>query len=180
LWGWESSATAATCSRLPLAAVAAATAVTAAAAATATTEAAHASQLDVGEQHRRLSERFANLVGIHHRGHRGRRRRDRGNWRRLSGGHGGGLLRGLGRLVGGREIHQVFDALAELGRHELHALTELARQRLRFALRRLAERRGVVPVAEQRHGAKRHHRQQEERDDEAKAKAHEKVAITGA
>ena len=71
-------------------------------------------------------------------------------------------------------------ALGQLRGHHLHALGQFAGQQLRFLLRCAAHRASVASVRVERHRAKRHDRQQEERDDEANAKAHENVATTGA
>ena len=68
--------------------------------------------------------------------------------------------------------HQVLDAVAELSGHKLHALRQIAGERLRLVAGRLAQRTCVARVRVERDRSERHHRQQEEGDDEAEAKAH--------
>ena len=57
------------------------------------------------------------------------------------------------------------------------ALRQLAREHLRFVLRRDLERTPVARVRVERHGGERHHREQEESDDEAKPETHARVTV---
>ncbi len=77
------------------------------------------------------------------------------------------------------DVHQVLDALAELRRHELHALAELAGQQVGLALGRLAKRAYVGGVRVDGDGGQRDDRQREEGENESRAKAHENSATTG-
>ena len=93
---------------------------------------------------------------------------------RLGLGQRGGSGAGCGVRFGARfgDVHQPHDPLAQLRRHDLHPLAELAREQLGLAPGRFPHRPGVARVRDQRHGRQRHDRQAEERDDEAKAKTH--------
>ena len=66
-------------------------------------------------------------------------------------------------------VHPMLDTLAELRGAELHPLAELAGQHVGLTLGRIAQRPHVVRVREHRDGGQRHHRQQEERDDQSKS-----------
>ena len=87
-------------------------------------------------------------------------------------------VRGRPRRVRRRDVrlalhvHQVLDALADLGRHQLHALRQIAGERLRLVPGRFAHRRGIARVRVERHRGQRNDRQEEERDDQTKAQTH--------
>jgi hypothetical protein len=71
-----------------------------------------------------------------------------------------------------RHVHEVFDALADLRRHHLHALGQFAREQLGFVLRRDMQRLEVADVRVERHGRQGDDREEKKRDDEANAQAH--------
>ena len=130
--------------------------------------------LDVVEEHRDLAERSGDRVL--------RRRRCRS---RASGGRRAEVRGRRGRrwaaalLASGSSrrpplalhVHQVLDALADLGRDQLHPLRQITGERLGFVAGGFPHGRGVADVGVERHGAERDDGQEEERDDEAEAKA---------
>ena len=133
---------------------------------------AEAAQFDVLEQHRHLAERLGDLRLLCG-GHEGRGRLDRA-------GRGQHCRPGIcrrGRLrarLG--HVHQALDSLAQLGGHDLHALTELAGEQLRLATCRLPHRPRVTRVGEEGHGSQRHDREEEKCDDQAQTQTHSEQA----
>ena len=73
-------------------------------------------------------------------------------------------------------IHQVLDAFADLGRHELHPLCQVSGERLGLVSGRFSQGRGVARVRVEGHGAQRNDRENEEGDDEAEAQVHDEQA----
>jgi hypothetical protein len=83
--------------------------------------------------------------------------------------HGGRLGR---RAVRSRFDQHPIHAAADVSRDSLHAAADIAGTLRGLALRRLLERRHPRSIRDERDGAQRHDRQQQERDDQARAKRH--------
>ena len=75
-------------------------------------------------------------------------------------------------VVPARHVHQAFDAVADLRRHHLHALRQLAGEHLGLVLRRHLQRAQVARVRVERHGGQGDDREEEEGDDQAKSEGH--------
>jgi hypothetical protein len=79
-----------------------------------------------------------------------------------------------------RDVHHVLDALGELGSHKLHPLAELTGEEVSLAFSRISQGARIARVGVEGHGRQWNDRQQEERDDETKSKAHGTEQLDGA
>ncbi len=147
------------------------------------THAAHPLHVHGVEQHGGFAEDVGHavahliLLGRRHGGS-GRRRRRCGRGTGWLGDSGRALTglegrSGCHRRLGCRHVDEMFDAVAQLRRDDLHALVEHGGQEIRLSGRDVAHGLDARRVRVERHDAQRQHRQGQERHDEARAKGHD-------